>query len=298
MESSPTVEQFMCDCFRERTEALKLELEIHHAYWRRFYHSECNWDSRRGVIEKSEAEKIVSVLPSDSGTDVVTSGSVPRLRYCVKSSSEGWLIHQVDLECGLCSTKGVNAGCVMCAGKGWLSAKDRAGFMEREQRASRATSSFSEEALGARPYQNQAIEQFMTDFFREHIAAAKREVEIHSAYWKRFYSPECEWDSRMEKVKWSEAERIINVMPIDTDAYVITDGFGPGRVRYHLRPEGQSWLIWEVSMECPRCTPRRKRDNCFLCGGTGWARGKDMGADGRGRLGDEETPPQKPRWEP
>jgi hypothetical protein len=186
----------------------------------------------------------------------------------------------------------------MCAGKGWLSAKDRAGFMEREQRAAQATSTFSEEVLGPRLYHDDAIERFMTDFFREHIIARKKEVEIHSAYRDRFYSPECDWDSNKLALGWCEAEKIVNMMPIDRGAHVITAGFSPWRLRYHLRPEGQSWLIWEVATECPRCSRRGKTANCFLCGGTGWFKGKGMEGNGQGRPGGEETPPEKSRWKP
>jgi hypothetical protein len=49
------VEQFIADYFRERTSALRLRLEVHHRFWQRFYDSQCHWDSRRGVIEKSES---------------------------------------------------------------------------------------------------------------------------------------------------------------------------------------------------------------------------------------------------
>ena len=135
MESKPTAEQFICDCFRERTVALKLRLGIHGIYWRRFYHSECLWDSRRGVVDLSEAEKIVEVLPTGIGFAVVTTGSHPnhRSRYRVKSSGESWLIDEVDTECLRCRWSGLSTACAECGGTGWQSWKQ---LVERnEQRA-------------------------------------------------------------------------------------------------------------------------------------------------------------------
>ena len=134
----------------------------------------------------------------------------------------------------------------------------------------------------------------MTDYFREHTLELKKEAEIHSAYRKRFFSPECDWDSNKLAIGWCEAEKIINMTPVDTGASVITAGFSPWRLRYHLRPEGQGWLIWEVATECPMCTSRGKQPDCFLCGGTGWFKAKSTGEDDRGG---EERPPKSPHWE-
>src|SRR5277367_5091485 len=104
MPSKPTIEQFIQDCFLERTVSLKQRLEVHYAYWRRFYQSNCLTDSRRGVVEESEPEKIVSVSRSNAGTEVMTTGSPrnQRSRYHVKSSGETWLIQEVDTECLRC----------------------------------------------------------------------------------------------------------------------------------------------------------------------------------------------------
>jgi len=297
MESNPTIEQFINNCFRERTAALKLELMIHRQYWLRFFHDECHWNSRCGVIENSEAEKIVSVSPSDIGVGVVTTGSIKRLRYRVKPSAENWLIHDVDMGCGLCQVKGVDAECVLCDGTGWLAEKDRARIME-QQRNARVTSPIPVDELGGGQFRNSNIEEFMTGHFREHAATARKQAEIHAAYRQRFYSPGCDWDNNEKTVQWCEAERIVGIVPAGKGVYVITDGFSLWRLRYNLRQEGNSWLIWEVNTECPLCNRHGKKVDCHICGGTGWTTSKGKGGRGPDKFPGGETPPEKPRWQP
>jgi hypothetical protein len=261
MDAKPTVEQFIYDCFRERTATLKMVLEIRRDYRRRFYHSECLWDSRRGVVEKSESEKIVSVSPSEFGAAVVTTGDgIFRSRYDVRLSGNSWVVREVDVECG---------------GKGWRSWKERAKLIRPkrdELQVSRTTISNPDEELSGPLSRNPAIQQFMTDHFRERTALLKKEVAIYADYAKRFYSPECDWARWVVSVQGSEAEIVVNVVPFDAGAHVTTRGFGLNGhgLRYHLRPAGQTWLIWVVDVECPLCNNRGKSTNCFLCGGTGW----------------------------
>jgi hypothetical protein len=274
MDSKPAIEQFINKCFRERTANLKLRLEIHHAYWRRFYHSECDWDSRRGVIEASEAEKIVDISPSDIGFAVVTTGHHPvlhRSRYRVKSSGQSWLIQEVDTECLHCRRSGLSIECTACGGTGWQNRK--ALVKQNAQRAHRSMSSPDEELEG-HPFRDPDIEQFMADHFREQTATRKKELEIATDYAKRFYSPECDWPGRETPTPVDDAERIVSIAPLDAEVLVITHGFAV-RLRYHLRPVEQSWLIWEVDPECLLCLQQGRTADCFWCGGTIWDRRKD-----------------------
>jgi hypothetical protein len=63
------------------------------------------------------------------------------------------------------------------------------------------------------------------DHFRERTAALKREMEIFAEYAKRFYSPEFDWTRLLVSVQASEAEIIVNIIPTEMGAYVITSGF-------------------------------------------------------------------------
>ena len=289
MDAEPTVEQFIYECFRARTATLKMVLEIRRDYRQRFYHGECRWDSRRGTVEKSESEKIVSVSPSDIGAAVVTTGDdgVFRSRYDVRVSGKSWVIREIDVE---------------YPGKGWQSWKERAKLIQPkhgELQVPRTTISNSDEESNVPFPGDPAIQQFMTDHFRERTALRKKEVEIYAEYAKRFYSPECEWTRWVGPVEGSEVEKVVRVVPFDAETQVTTLGFGFNGhgLRYHLRPAAQSWLIWDVDVECPLCRDQGKSTNCFLCGGTGWHIHKDNRGH-RGGPPDEKTPPGKPRWQP
>jgi hypothetical protein len=270
MGTNPTIEQFIYNCIQDRTAAKKMVLESRQAYRRRFYHSECLWDSRRGVVELSEQEKIVGVSPSEIGFAVVTTGSHPnhRSRYRVKASGESWLIQEVDTECGHCRLFGSSTECAECGGTGWQRWKDQS--MRQKQRDVPAARPNPNEESERSLLRDPAIERFMTDHFRERTAALKKEMEIFAEYAKRFYTPECDWARWVVSVQASEAERIVNIMPTEMGAYVITSGFSPMLMRYHLRREGQEWLIREVDSECPVCYQQGRSADCFWCGGTIW----------------------------
>ena len=291
VESKPTIEQFMNDFFRERTVSLKMILDIRSSYRRSFYHSECLWDSRRGVVDNSESEKIVSVSSSDIGAAVVTTGSQRnhRSRYRIKSSGESWLIQEVDTECGRCSVLGSTAECAECGGTGWRSWKDRSKGLE--QRAAQRTRSSSDRELENRPFRDAAIEHFMSDHFRERTAIRKKEIEIYGDFAKRFFSPECDWERWT--VKGSEADTIVNVILVDAGAQVIPQCFIRWQLRYNLRPVGQSWLIWDVDTECPLCYLEGRSADCFWCGGTIWERKKNKRVPTRVGPDEEGSFPRK-----
>lgn len=274
--------------------------ESRQAYRRRYYHSECLWDSRRRSVEWSEEEKIVAVSPSEFGFAVLTTGSHPnhRSRYHVKPSGEGWLIDEVDTDCLFCRSAGTSTDCPECGGTGWTSWRDQS--KRQEQRAvPPARPNPNEESEGGL-LRDPAIERFMTDHFRERTSALKKEMEIFADYARRFYSPECDWTRWVASVQGSEAERIVNVVPTEEGAYVITNGFGfrGMLLRYHLRREGQGWLICEVDNECPVCYQQGRSADCFWCGGTIWEHKNTQGGLTRGKPPEQEPPPENPRFQP
>jgi hypothetical protein len=284
----------MSDFFRERTTALKRQLEIHRVYWRRFYDDKCDHFSRRGTVERSEAEEVLDVTPMETEMLVITTGDHPnhRSRYHVIPSDESWLIQEADTECLHCRTSGPSDDCVECGGTGWLIWKDQAVHLALlEQRSTRTTRSKPEDELQDGRFHDPTIEQFMTDNFRERTAALKKEVEIHAEHCKRFYGTECDWSRWIPSVQKSEAERISNIELLDFEAHVITNGFAPWRLRYRLRPTGQSWLIQEVDTECPFCERQGWKANCIWCGGTIWEHKKLNGGSERSEQSGEEPFP-------
>jgi len=292
----------MSEYFRERMAALKMVLEIRRDYRQRYYHSGCSWDSRRGVLGLNEAEEIVGVFPSDIEIHVVTTGNHPnhRSRYRVKSSGESWLIQEVDTECSRCRQFGISFECAECGGTGWMKWKDRAiSSKHSEQHAARSTRSIPGEELGRR-FRDPAIEMFMADHFRERTAVLKKEAKIHSEYANRFCSPEFDWTRKLVSVEGSESEKLVNLLSLDSGVQVITIGFGFNghALRYDLRPAGQSWLIWNVDVECPLCNLKGRSTDCFWCGGTGWDDAQAKKWRDRRKLPGNKPPPETPPHQP
>jgi hypothetical protein len=302
MESKPTVEHFMTDFFRERTAALKMVLEKRRDYRLRYYHSECEWDSRDGCVERSEAEKIVEVSPSDIRFCVVTTGNgLHRLRYHVKPFGESWSIHEVDSECGHSRIFGASYECDKCGGTGWLTWQQRDKFISSrlaQHPVSRTTRPSPSEELDEARWREPILEQFMTDYFRDRTLAWKKEREIYGDRAKHFYSPECDWTRWIVSAEHSEIERIVSIVPVDTGAHITTNGFGfqGQRLRYNLSPEAQSWLIRKVDLECPFCSRHGRRVDCTWCGGTIWEHKKADRGPARGEQPGDDPPPETPRW--
>jgi hypothetical protein len=277
----------MTDFFKERTAAKRQILENRRNYRLHYFHGGCMWDSRDGVVEASEAEKIVELYPSEFGFDVVTTGDHPnhRSRYHIRSSGESWLIEAVDSECSHSRIFGASYECNNCGGTGWMTWEQRDKFISSrlgQHRASRTTRPRSSEEFEEPQLSDPAIEQFMTDYFRDRTLAWKKEAQIYGDYVKRFYSPECDWRRWVVSAQRSENEKILNIVLVPAGAQVITRDFTPERRRYSLRPAGQSWLICEVDTECRVCILQGRSADCFWCGGTIWGRKKDNGGLARG----------------
>jgi len=96
-------------------------------YRRRFFTSDCSWDSHERVLEMLQSEKISSVENSDSEVSVITvrtnsfypaDSQLHKYRYHLKASANTWLISHVEIECPACGGRG-DESCVFCKGKHW-----------------------------------------------------------------------------------------------------------------------------------------------------------------------------------
>jgi hypothetical protein len=274
LDSKQKIEEFIHECFSERTEALKLRLEIHTAYWLRFYHPGCLWDSRHGEIQKSQGEKIVSISPTDTETYVITSGeSTCRSRYHLKPLGESWSIHEIDTECALCRTKKATSNCMICDGSRWLNWSQQANLLRLNRaeyhrglhsRLSSQSESYS------RIHWDPAIEQFMTGHFQERSNALEKEIEIQGQFVVRYFSPEFDSTRWLPMIHDCDSEAILAMAPAKNGTHVYTTGFIGLALRYNLRPARQNWLIWQVDHECPHCLKQGRRADCSFCRGTIW----------------------------
>jgi len=261
-------ERFIGDYFQERTSTLRMRLEVHQQFWQRFYDSQCIWDSRRGVIEKSESEQVVSVFPSPVGALVVTTGeTIYRSRYDLRPNHDSWLIHEVDTECGLCRLKGPANECARCGGTGWVSWMNRASRHELPVRSKSLDSS-----LGPEQHQvhDMEVKNFMGACFSERTLSQKREFEFLAAFAMRFFSKECEWARWGPSIQGGESERVLKIMPLGEGVHVFSNGITGLFLRYYLRPKEKTWLIQQVDPECLICRRNGPSPNCFWCGGTIW----------------------------
>lgn len=255
MATQSEIEQFMTQYFSERTNTLRLMLEVRRPFLQRFYDPDCLYDSRKGTVERSEAETIESVIPSETEVMVVTSGtSLPnqRRRYQVQFLAEICLIAEVEVE----------QGCGQ-----WRNSEAMSKFVEQHSRSTKAVS--DEELAG--PFASEPrVERFMTGLAQERTAVCLRETEIYGDFARRFYCPEFDWTKHVASAGGGRQEKIIGVRVTDQETLVITKGLLPFRLRHHLRPLAETWIIGEVDMECPLCFQKGKETGCISCGGTIW----------------------------
>jgi hypothetical protein len=115
-----TIDEFMTNYLRDRTEVWGKEFDLYASFARRFYAE--SFDRTRGVAsaEQSKAEKVLCVAWGGDGAYVVSKNSTPlRWRYNLIPRDTSWLITQVDLECPLCAMKERKHDCIWCGGTLW-----------------------------------------------------------------------------------------------------------------------------------------------------------------------------------
>ena len=130
-EFMQSVEEFMRQYLNERLVDEKREQASRAPFRRKFHMDDCRWDSRAGQLEMMHTERVLSISPSATKADVVTTrefptipGSVHQLRYHLESHNDSWLIREVDVWCLACHGEAGNSGCRFCHGTGWRSTSD------------------------------------------------------------------------------------------------------------------------------------------------------------------------------
>jgi hypothetical protein len=123
----------------------------------------------------------------------------------------------------------------------------------------------------------QTIEEFMRGFFESREENELSYIQFRKSFRSRFFSEDCDWDSRAGTLAMNRSEELQSICETDKEATAITEfsiPFGKYagkkiRLRYHLMPRNNSWLIHLVEGECVVCrgTPV---ENCQFCNGTGW----------------------------
>lgn len=122
--------------------------------------------------------------------------------------------------------------------------------------------------------------KFMAQYFRDRTELIVMEIERRSPHRQQYFSPECAWDSRKGTIESSQSEKILEVSEAGDEVLVVTSGKSQDSIafplRYHLRPNGEDWLIQQVEFRCPGCHGTGKTltgeadSSCKFCGGKGW----------------------------
>ena len=121
--------------------------------------------------------------------------------------------------------------------------------------------------------------KFMAQYFQDRTDLIVQEIERRSPHRQKYFGSDCVWDSRRGTVESSQAEKILEVSESDGETLVVTSGTSQDSIafplRYHLRPNGESWLIFQVEFRCPGCHGTGKSaigdsGSCQFCGGRGW----------------------------
>jgi hypothetical protein len=121
------------------------------------------------------------------------------------------------------------------------------------------------------------VEDFMRKFFRARIAEEKRILASGAPFRQKFYTVDCQSDSRAGTLEMLQSEEIIGVSGSDLEPTIITVAtvtFCPPipqthRLRYHLKAVSDSWLIWQVESECRYCGGHGD-ERCIFCKGKHW----------------------------
>ncbi len=122
--------QFLREYFQARTDQIKAEIERRSPFRQKYFAADCLYDSRRGIVESSQAENILDVSEVDGEVLVNTTGTSANkmafpLRYHLRRNGESWLIHQIEFRCSACNGTGKSpyaesgTACQFCDGKGW-----------------------------------------------------------------------------------------------------------------------------------------------------------------------------------
>ncbi len=266
------MEAYLC----ERTANLKRRMAIHKVFRERFFQPEVLAGSYATAVESSESEHITTISMVEGGgtVDVTTSGVVVPRRYRMKSVESAWLIYRVEDRCILCGLVESSRNCTACKGSGWLTKEEfkkaavrltNIDFKKNISRPERDVRGELEENFS----NNISIHLFMRNLFEAEEDSRRRQLLIFEEL-ERFFSDraiarECDAAPPAHQ----GVQRITSIDSFADELRVVTEQ-ATVRVRYRLKPTGNSWIVTEVEIECPSCRRNGPTPSCLLCQGTSW----------------------------
>ena len=123
----------------------------------------------------------------------------------------------------------------------------------------------------------QSVEEFMRRLFDEKIELEKQRLAMAVPFRQKFFTQDCDSGSRAGMLEQFQSEKIQSIDISGSDAQVITTQIAfyvhsgaSFEMRYLLRAEGESWLVYEVDLRCCSCDGQPAKADCQCCHGTGW----------------------------
>lgn len=123
----------------------------------------------------------------------------------------------------------------------------------------------------------QSAEDFMRQFFEEHLSFEKEEQARRLLFHQRFYANDCHWGKDLGKVWRARSLSVLSVSGTAMEAEVIALRLANNepelycQIRFRLNNAGQGWLITGVDLPCCcRGNGQSNNKDCPSCHGTGW----------------------------
>jgi len=120
------------------------------------------------------------------------------------------------------------------------------------------------------------VEEFMHEFFRARLIEEQSHQANRAPFRQRFFTQDCLYDSHVDTLKRMASEKIVGVEGGPSNPKIITEQTFHYkararriRLRYHLQPLADDWLIGSVQSACLVCEGRGDR-NCPYCKGKLW----------------------------
>jgi hypothetical protein len=123
----------------------------------------------------------------------------------------------------------------------------------------------------------QTVEEFMHRLFGGKIEVEKQRQAMAATIHRKFFTLDCGYGSRPGFLEQLESEKIQSIKVSDSEAEVVTKQIAfyvhseaSFDMRYLLRAESESWLVYEVDLRCCSCDGQSPKADCPCCHGTGW----------------------------
>jgi hypothetical protein len=132
-------------------------------------------------------------------------------------------------------------------------------------------------------YSLQTVEEFMHRLFDGKIELEKQRQATDARFRPKFFTQDCDYGSRPGFLEARHSEKIQSINVLDSKAEVITKQIAfyhrpdaSFEMRYLLRAEIESWLIYEIDVRCCSCDEKSPTADCPCCRGTGWRNTKSQ----------------------